>query len=323
VVAGVVEEGPERSRDAPAGEAAGGFVDVVVDVAGGDIVAGARCSGRPEHAGGPQRDARLQTDTVVVLGSEGVQLEELPRPVLVRTVARVGVVVEVVEHRRAARHRLQHVPKVAENVGPDDVPVVVDEGLLGVHLEAVDVEVVQPEVGQHLAQLPLAVDHAEVGVEPRLLHRAGALGAAGLVVLPELGERLAQRREARIGVAVEAVAALMVLGVVGFDRVGVELLLDIGREPRIVVRAEGLEGREVAGTGTESHAVEGHQRDAGELQRGPARRRLLVLRLVRRSRSERREQVAAREAGPVARDGSSLRHAGSPGDLRVRRSSRG
>ena len=127
------------------------------------------------------------------------------------------------------------VAEVAEEAGADDVAVVVDEGLLGVGLEPVDVEVVEPEVDQHLAQLPLAVDHPQVGVEPGLLDRAARLGAAHPVVLPELGERLGERGEAGIGIAVEAEAALVVLGVVGLVRVGIQLLRDPGGETRVVV----------------------------------------------------------------------------------------
>ena len=195
----------------------------------------------------------------------------------------------------------------------DDVTVVVDEGLLGVVLEAVDVEVIEPEVGQYLAQLPLAVDHPQVGVEPRLLDRPARLDVVDLMVLPELGERLGKRGEAGGGVAVEAVSSLVVLGVVGLVRVGIQLLLNVGGEAGVIVDAERVEHRDIARTRPEAHAVQGDERDAWEDERDAFAGR------SRRKPRERREELPARRPGSIAGNGGDVRHASSPGRrLRVR-----
>jgi hypothetical protein len=164
---------------------------------------------------------------------------------------------------------------------------------------------------QHFPQLPLAVEHAEVGVEARFFYRTAALKAAGLVVLPELGERFGERGEAGVGIAVETVAPLEVLGIIGRDRVGVELLRDISGETGVVVGAEGVESRGVARARAETHAVESHDREPRIGARGPRRKRRT---LAGFRAGERSEKLPARGPGPVAGNGVGVRHEFSPGE---------
>ena len=70
-------------------------------------------------------------------------------------------VVEIEEHRRALRGGAEQVAELAEHVRPDRVALVLGEQEAVAALARVDVEVVEPEVGQHFLELPLAVDRAQ------------------------------------------------------------------------------------------------------------------------------------------------------------------
>jgi hypothetical protein len=86
-----------------------------------------------------------------------VQLEELAAVILVGRTAARGAVVEIDQHGGTGRDRLQHLAEIAQSVAADDVAVI-GRQRHGNELVArgIDVEMVVPEVGQHLAQLPAA-----------------------------------------------------------------------------------------------------------------------------------------------------------------------
>ena len=76
---------------------------------------------------------------------------------------RIGAhpVVEVEEHRRALRGRLEQIAELAEHVRANRVALVFGEQKPGGALARVDVEVVEPEIDEHFLELPLAVDRAQ------------------------------------------------------------------------------------------------------------------------------------------------------------------
>ena len=80
----------------------------------------------------------------------------------VRT-TRIGAhpVVEIKQHRRAFRRRLEQIAKLSEHVRPDRFALVLREQKTIGPFPRVDVEVVEPEVGEHFLQLPFAVHGAE------------------------------------------------------------------------------------------------------------------------------------------------------------------
>ena len=111
---------------------------------------------------------------------------------LVRTVW-IGAhpVVEIKEHGRTFRDRLEQIAKLAEHTRADDVALVLGEHEPRRTLPGVDVEVIEPEIRQHFLQLTLAVNRAddfllaeldddEVGA---LLHRVGRSRLRVLFVL--------------------------------------------------------------------------------------------------------------------------------------------
>ena len=79
------------------------------------------------------------------------------RPVRIRA----HPVVEVEQHRRALRGRAEQIAELAEHVRPDRLALVLGQQKPIGALARVDVEVVEPEVGEHFLQLPLAVDRAQ------------------------------------------------------------------------------------------------------------------------------------------------------------------
>ena len=70
-------------------------------------------------------------------------------------------VVEIEEHRRALRGRLQQLAEAAEHMRANRVALVLADVDLGAPLACEDVEVVEPEIDEHLFELPVAVDGAE------------------------------------------------------------------------------------------------------------------------------------------------------------------
>jgi hypothetical protein len=101
---------------------------------------------------------------VAAINPERAQLQELACVVLVETLklpplagsARAGVlpVVEVEQHRRMGGRCLKKRSKAAQNVGTDGVLLVMPDPKPHEALAGKDIEVVEPEGGHHLVQLP-------------------------------------------------------------------------------------------------------------------------------------------------------------------------
>ena len=70
-------------------------------------------------------------------------------------------VVEIEEHRGALGRRLEQIAKFSKNMRTDDVPFVFRQKKPIAALSRVDVEMVEPEVGEDFLQLPIAVDGAD------------------------------------------------------------------------------------------------------------------------------------------------------------------
>src|SRR6202030_2811747 len=82
--------------------------------------------------------------------------------VAVRTVGiRAQPVVEVEEHRRALGRGLEQVAKLAEDVRTDALALVLREQEPVPALARVNIEVVEPEIGERFLQLPVAVDRPQ------------------------------------------------------------------------------------------------------------------------------------------------------------------
>ena len=86
------------------------------------------------------------------------------RPVRVRA----HPVVEIEEHRGTLRVRVEQIAKLAEDVRADDVALVLREHEARGTLPRIHVEVVEPEIGEHFLELPLAVHGAEHLLLPQL-----------------------------------------------------------------------------------------------------------------------------------------------------------
>jgi len=67
-------------------------------------------------------------------------------------------VVQIKEHRRSLRRRIQQFPETAEHVRTDGLAFVLRQQKAIDSFPGVDVEMVEPEVGQYFWQLPLAVN---------------------------------------------------------------------------------------------------------------------------------------------------------------------
>ena len=63
--------------------------------------------------------------------------------------------------RRAFRRGAEEVAEPAEDMGADGFPFVLGEHHPRGTLTRVDVEMVEPEIGEHLLELPIAVDGAQ------------------------------------------------------------------------------------------------------------------------------------------------------------------
>ena len=119
VVQGGIERERPRARDGPAGQHAGELGHV-----------------------------RLRVPTV---HAERVQLHHLAGVVLVGRAGAARVLVEIREHRRTVRARVQQCREGAERVRADHVAVV--DGLQVADLPHVDVEVIAPELHHALVEL--------------------------------------------------------------------------------------------------------------------------------------------------------------------------
>ena len=71
------------------------------------------------------------------------------------------MVIQIEEHRGTLRDSLEQVAKFPEHVRAYDVAFVLGEHEARGALARVDVEVIEPEVGEHFPELPLAVHRAE------------------------------------------------------------------------------------------------------------------------------------------------------------------
>src|SRR5258708_26162657 len=99
--------------DRPAREGARRRVDILIDIAGGLPLEGAR------HV------APAVVAVVEISGTaERVQLEELAAVILIGGAGARGTVREVVLHRRTGRHRLEEGAEIAEAMGADDLAVI-------------------------------------------------------------------------------------------------------------------------------------------------------------------------------------------------------
>ena len=201
----------------------------------------------------PAREAACNIDDVfeseVRFDAYGVELEELSSPVLVEaelpppdsdSFRSTYIVVEVEEHRRALRDRDEHVLEAAEDVRPNRVSLILGDAPARQAIAAVHIEVVEPEVGHHRFELSAAQDGAQdLGLSELA---KGLLGApdrsfVGVVVGTEFGPEHVERlepsqRSVELGVG---------------NRLGVELLLDVGLGAQLLEPAPGPLVRSVAG----------------------------------------------------------------------------
>ena len=170
----------------------------------------ARIADRP--AGERARDLGHVLLRVAAVDAQRVQLHQLAAVVLVQpsflpvarpssgsrartSGVRIGAhpVVEIEQHRRTLRRRFEQIAELAEDVRPDRVALVGREQESIAPLPRVDVEMVEPEIGEHFLQLPLAVDRAKQLLLGELGHH---LIVAGLHLRRWRG-RPARRRRCR------------------------------------------------------------------------------------------------------------------------------
>ena len=155
-----------RSNDGPTGETARNFLDVLLGVAAVDT----------------QRVQLHQFTRIVFINSAALLLLLL-RPLVLRVVAhpqihkgsaragallwRLGVrahalkIIEIEKHRRTLGRGEQQIFKVPENMRPDHVPLVSRDHVTVRALVDKNVEMVVPEIGQHLLELAVAVGGAQ------------------------------------------------------------------------------------------------------------------------------------------------------------------
>ena len=70
-------------------------------------------------------------------------------------------VVEIEEHRRALRRSFEQVAELAKDVGTYGIAIVLGQQEPVAAFPRVDVEMVEPEIGEHLLQLALAIHRAK------------------------------------------------------------------------------------------------------------------------------------------------------------------
>ena len=240
VVLAGVGEFPVVVVDRPAGECRRGLVDVDIRVPDRIV--------RILRAG---RHLERIHEAQVVLGAEGVQLEQFAGEVLVRARTAVRLVVEVDHHRRAARHVLQHPAEVAEGIGADHVAVVMAVDRAAVVVADHHVEMVVPEGVGDLEQLPLREHraHQRLALDfPARTHAHPVLHVGADMLAPLLGQGLAQRGVAGIRQAGGHGAIV--------DGGGIELPVDPRGQARDVAAAQGVEFGDRFGRGTVAHVVE-------------------------------------------------------------------
>ena len=112
---------------------------------------------------------------VAAVYAERVQLHQLAGVVLVDPVGGVLRVVQVDEHRRVQRRRAEQIAEAPERVRPDGALLVVRHQHPQVRLVLEDVEVVHPEPGHLLAQLPRRVEGPQQHARGRLASEAREL----------------------------------------------------------------------------------------------------------------------------------------------------
>ena len=105
-------------------------------------------------AGETQRhlpDVRLR---VAAIHAQRVQFHQFACVVLVGIRRRAHVIVQVIQHRRAACTRVEQVRKCPQRVGANHIAII--SRLVILHGHDIDVEVVRPQLNHALKQLPLA-----------------------------------------------------------------------------------------------------------------------------------------------------------------------
>ncbi len=153
----------------------------------------------------------------------------------------------------------EHLTEIAEQVRAQHVAVVRDQHRHGVILPEVDVEMVVPEIGQHLDQLFAAVDRAQKGGFDQFVGGLAVPIPVGVIVHV-------------VGIVDDVVGVQFVGGFVqGFessrgvtrlelavvDGIGIQLLGHVGAQTFVIAGAERVEGVDIPRPWTESHAVEG------------------------------------------------------------------
>ena len=129
-----------RLTDCPSGEAAGYLSDILLGVA--------------------------------AIHAKGVKLHEFTAVVFVETLPAFLVgpgmnfgsgrlpVIEIEQHRRALRCRDQEIFEFAEHMGANDVTLITGNHYAVRAFVQIHVEVIEPKIGQHFLQLPVAVNGA-------------------------------------------------------------------------------------------------------------------------------------------------------------------
>jgi hypothetical protein len=206
----------------------------------------------------------------IVLLPQRVQLEQFAGIILIRRTVTAEGIVEVEPHGDTLRHIPHHVPKIAQTAPPDDITVVQGPGGADAGIGiGINVEVVVPELDQHLTQLPFAVDGADQGGSAHLFDGTDALLISRMLRQgPELRQSpvfddRAQRahfidcRIAHTGIVLDAETGfgnlLIAQSIIGIIRV--QLLINIGGQSHL------LDTRDIARARSICHAVERDQFD--------------------------------------------------------------
>jgi len=113
-----------------------------------------------------------------------MQFEQLAGVILVGGPGAGRTVRQVIQHRRGTGHGFQQGAEIAQGVLADHFAVVDRQSHRdGIGTEGVDIEMVAPELGQHLAQRIAAIDGADQGGGDHLVAGPSPLGGmAGLGV---------------------------------------------------------------------------------------------------------------------------------------------
>ena len=197
-------------------------------------------------------------------------------------VLEVQVVVQVAEHARVLEHAPEHVLEAAEDVRADRVAFECHEAPARL-VDAVHVEVVEPEVHQHLLELALALDGAQQLGASRVAerHEGTVVGVARVLVegRPRLLERHRLHRVERRDLGLERAVV---------EELGMQLLLDECRQLRRAAElGDALQGPGIGAVGdsvehvledgaarlrTPGLAVRPEHHGQGQSQQHPSRR---------------------------------------------------